>query len=1323
MYSCSTLQELITQVKEGNQGITFVRSAKEEYFVSYRDVYKLALESLHRLRKAGIREGQEAVFQLDDPYEFIVMFWACVLGKVIPVPVSIGTTEDVRHKLKAIWERLIDPVLIMPEDEYAQLSEFCDNHAEFQQWGSHLQERTLHSAALVQPFEQLGAIEESLENLALPQAQKTDIAFIQFSSGSTGAPKGVVLTHGNLISNMSAIVSGSKATEQDTSLSWMPLTHDMGLIGFHLTPVLANMNQIMMPPALFIQRPAIWLNKASEHQVSVLASPNFGYKHLLSYFQRRRKEKWDLSQVRLIFNGAEPISADLCEAFLEEMAPFGLKPEVMFPVYGMAEASLAVTFPPVEETLQKVQVHRSKLAIGSKVTYIDAGDQGPETTTAESEKQSVTFVDVGTAVQDCEIQICDDSDQPLEEGHIGHILIRGDNVTTGYYRADDINARTFTDQGWLRTGDLGFIHQGRLVITGRFKDIIFINGQNVYPHDLEQLAEQLDEVDLGRIAICGLYQAERGSDEVVAFVIHRGDLQRFVPVMQKLKQAIWSQTGIELSKVIPVKSIPKTTSGKIQRYQCAEAYRAGEYESVLEELDRLTSAQQEQQADLEEERTRTSTELQLLELWSDLTGEAPPTSVHQPFYELGIHSLKAASLIGRIREQFRIELQLRDFFQTGTLHQLAAFIDQAERMDETSSVSHYEGTDYPLSPAQTRVYWLEQMEDIHYAYHIPMQLNISGKMDAEELRKVFHTLTQIHPILRMQVRVRDGQPYQVRNDDAQLQVEFENCAQTLASLDEQWQSFLRPFDLANAPLFRARLLSHSNDQHTLLLDAHHLMLDGISMNLLIQDFQKCLNDEQVETSEIHFGDYAKWLEQTRSAQSEEQDASRNFWKQELQGELPLLQLPYDKTRPEQRTYKGATWTQPVSDELKQKLQQAAKKLACNESSLYYAAFVMLLSRFSGQKQFVTGLLTSGRTSLDTETMLGMFNAFLPLKADVSDDFTLVEWTRQLQEQLIAIMDHQSYPLEQMLDDIAYRADRSRNPLFDTMLIYHNQMEQVHQFEAKGRQFTHQYVHNRAAKLDLKLDLFPGQKGTLDGIWEYNTQLFHESTIQRMADAYCWLLEQIAAASPEQKVTDLQLLRPEEQQHMMESWNRTEAPFPDQHLLHERFEEQVARHPQRQAISFGHESLTYAELNARSNRLARYLQQHGVEPDSWVAILSPRKLDMMIGIFAVLKAGGAYVPISPDFPEDRIAYMLEDSGASLVLRGCQTDIPSQIDASERMIIDLDDDAPWRELDESNLSRSTAPDKLAYMIYTSGSTGKPKGTMIEHRAVINRLHWMQ
>jgi len=568
MFTATTLTELIETHRSADRSITYLEGEQSERSVSFGQLYERALGILYHLQRLGARRGDKLILFLADNEQFIDAFWAGVLGGIVPVPVAIGISDEHRHKLLRIARKLGTPFLYTDRRSLERIAAFAAQSGEQKTYDA-LSRRVF----LV---DQLDDISRAGKR---ERAQPGDVAFIQFSSGSTSEPKGVVLTHRNILANGLGSTELAGFNQDDVSISWMPLTHDMGLIGMHIYMFANRVHQHLMPTELFVRRPLLWLTFATRKRATVLCSPNFGYRHYLKVLGERPTDGLDLSTVRLIFNGAEPISVSLCEEFLQRLAPARLKREALFPVYGLAEASLTMTFPPIGAPYRAVSLNRHHLGVGESVQVVERGA-----------RDGTELVSVGRPIPYTRLRLVGNDDKQVSEGTVGHIQISGDNVTQGYYEDPATNAEAITNDGWLRTGDLGVSVEGQLYITGRAKEILFVNGQNYYPHDLESIAQQAQGLELGKVVVAGVRLPNAQTDQLVVFVLHRGELADFLPVATEVTRLINEHTGLEVTEVVPVKRIPKTTSGKIQRHLLEESYVEGEFASELAELQALRAA-------------------------------------------------------------------------------------------------------------------------------------------------------------------------------------------------------------------------------------------------------------------------------------------------------------------------------------------------------------------------------------------------------------------------------------------------------------------------------------------------------------------------------------------------------------------------------------------------------------------------------------------------------------------------------------------------------------------------------------------------------------
>ncbi len=637
-----TMTALLADGRGRDRTIRFIDGQDDESALSFAELWERAAALLGSLQAKGMQAGDELIIFSRSNRSFVIAFWAAILGGIVPVPVAVGISDEHRFKLFRILRQLHRATLFTEQDLLDRLVEFADKQ-ELVDVSGLLRERSVLISDV-----------ESTDAGALYEASPDDLAFIQYSSGSTSDPKGVCLTHRNLCTNIRAIVEATGWNEKDHSLSWMPLTHDMGLIGYHLSVMAAGANHAVMDTNLFVRRPLMWMSKANELRATQLCSPNFGYKHFLKLFERKGLPDLDLSCVKLILNGAEPISWELCEAFLAALGPHGLKRTAMFPVYGLAEATVGVSVPEPGGEYSRITVHRHSLKIGEPFEYAEAGDA-----------DAVSFVKVGKAIRDVEIRIAGDDDSVLDGNRIGHIQLRGGSVTERIYGDEEATAGLFTDDGWLRTGDCGVFVDTQLVITGRQKDIIIVNGQNYYPHDIEEIAAGLDELDLNKIVVVGATPTESQTEELLAFIIHRGDLAAFVELADKVRAIVGEHTGLEVDHVIPVQRIPKTTSGKVQRAALLNDYLDGEFSDVLAQM-----------APVEEEAFETDDDplVAELEIIAHEFSKERRVGPDDNLFEVGLSSLTLTEIVLAVDEKYPGKLDISDLFDYPTLREVAAFL-------------------------------------------------------------------------------------------------------------------------------------------------------------------------------------------------------------------------------------------------------------------------------------------------------------------------------------------------------------------------------------------------------------------------------------------------------------------------------------------------------------------------------------------------------------------------------------------------------------------------------------------------------------------------
>lgn len=1114
----NSLVDVLIANMENDKGITFISGENTERFVLYSELYARAERYLHKLQCKGIGKDSELILQIEDNECFLYSFWACLLGGIIAVPVTVSSNDEHRLKLFNIWSILDRPSIITDEKTAKALEKYANNN-DLSNSFEVMSKRTVF-------IDELNEVTEK----GKPSLHRLDdIAFIQFSSGSTGDPKGVVLTHGNLLTNINAAIECGEYTYNDSSLSWMPLTHDLGLIGCHLVPLSVNIHLYLMPTSLFIKHPNLWLEKANYHQVTLLYSPNFGYRYFLDNFKRENAANWDLSQIRLIFNGAEPISTELCIEFLNTMKEFGLKRNTMYCVYGMAEASVAVSFPPAGEDFVSIKLDRESISIGQTVKEVGYSE----------DVKSVCLVDVGYPVKECSIRICDENSNEIADDIVGYIQIKGKNVTSGYYNNKEATEKAITKDGWLNTSDLGFTRNGRLIITGRFKDIIFVNGQNYYPHDIERVVEELEDIESGKIAACGVFNKEAQKEQIILFVLFRRNLKEFIPLSEKIRKYINKQMNLEIRDVVPVKRIPKTTSGKVQRYKLGESYSNGQYQVILDEINMLLS---KNISELQIEGPSNQIEEKLLSIWQDILEiEKDKIGTNDNFFELGGNSLRATVLASKVQEEFEIEIPLNEMFDIIlTIKEIAKYIQDAEKTAFYSILPSEEKEYYLASSAQKRMFILNQLDGIGTAYNVPIAVKAIGNLDMARFEKVFKEIVQRHESLRTSFEVIDGSPVQKIHKKVNLEITCQEAEESQISNIINY--LIKPFDLKKPPLLRVNVISVGGSYHIIVFDMHHIISDGVSIKNLISELSKLYDGQILPELKVQYKDFSEW--QNELLKSDAFKAQEEYWTSIFSGDIPVLTLPLDFKRPSLQTFKGDTLKFQVSFEQIIELDKLSKQYNVTLNMLMYSIYTLLICKYSNQNDIVIGSLVAGRRHTDLQNVIGVFMNFLPVRNKINVQNTFLEYLNSVTNNLLNAYENQDYPFEIIIDHTGHRFDPSRNALFDTLINFHNEIGESINMEIEDLKTSIIEINRYISTLDLKLDIIEGNSGELLCSLEYNTCLFRKETVTGFIKHFQCLIELIIK-NPNQSLEEINLFTEieETQIEVKRKKNSTKAAHP------------------------------------------------------------------------------------------------------------------------------------------------------------------------------------
>jgi amino acid adenylation domain-containing protein len=919
-------------------------------------------------------------------------------------------------------------------------------------------------------------------------------------------------------------------------------------------------------------------------------------------------------------------------------------------------------------------------------------------------------VPIGKPLGNAKLYILDEHLQPVPVGVPGELHVAGNVLARGYLNRPDISAEKFIPNPFsalpgdrlYKTGDLArYFPDGNIEFLGRIDHQVKIRGFRIELGEIEEVLNEHSDIQLAVV----LAREDRPGDKRLVGYFTVNDSR--VPANRELQEFLKTRLPDYMvpAAFVPLEKFPVTANGKIDRKALPPP-----------ELNREAAGN-------EFIAPRNATEELLAEIWAQVLG-VEKVGVLDNFFELGGHSLIGVKLQSRINDAFDVEMQLRRIFEAPTIAELAKLLDGGS--EETAAAPEIlpvpREENFPLSFAQQRLWFLDQLEPNSPFYNIPTALRFQGRLHLAAFRQSLAVLIQRHESLRTTFGEQDGKPFQVFAEGIELPLEIRDL--TLQSVSEKeitvQQMALaearQPFDLKTGPLFRATIIQLAETECVVLFTMHHIISDGWSVTVLIQElaalYQSFVNGQSSPLAElpIQYADYAAW--QRHWLQGEILDAHLTYWKEKLADCPPLIELPTDRPRPPVQSFNGNTISTTFAPELALAVHQLSREEGCTPFMTLLATFQTLLARYSRQDDICVGTPVANRNRLATEGLIGFFVNTLVLRTDLSGNPTFLELLARVRETALGAFAHQDLPFETIVEAVQPQRDLSHTPLFQVMFVLQNETRQ--DISVPDLQISPIEADSGNAKFDLTL-IIADSPDSFSVSFEYNTDLFDQSTIERLLRHFNNLLQSIVA-DPERTLAVLPWLDAQEQQQIFREWNTTTMEFPETLCMHQWFEKIALDQPDAPALIFNAETLTYAELNRRANQLAQFLKKRGVQAESLVGICLERSLEMVVSILGTLKAGGAFIPLDPAYPAERLEYMLQDSRARVLLT--QQALADRFRDYDARVIAVDTTGTEiaAESDE-NLNLPLTPTNLAYVIYTSGSTGKPKGTMLQHRGWCN------
>lgn len=911
-------------------------------------------------------------------------------------------------------------------------------------------------------------------------------------------------------------------------------------------------------------------------------------------------------------------------------------------------------------------------------------------------KEYTSAIPIGKPISNTSVYILDKSHQPCPVGVPGELFIGGDGLARGYLNNPELTTEKFVDvptelygdlaidQKLYRSGDRArWLSDGNIEFLGRIDTQVKIRGFRIEISEIENRIMKHD-------GVTSVVVVPKGSDHnkyLCAYLTSDTELNQEVIrnfLLMDLPNYMVPSYFIKLDK------LPLKISGKI-------------------DVDELPEIERSIDIGLSYKGPSNDIEEKLIPIWEELLGLTNIGVTHN-FFELGGHSLKAAALMSELHKQFEVEVPLRELFKGPTIEELAAYIIRSDKQQYAAIEPQEEREYYIASAGQTRLYVLSQFEGVGTSYNIPAAFIVEGMLNFSKVELAFQQLVKRHELLRTSFDMVDGKVVQIVHENVEFALNHFEVEEH--DMDKAIKSYIQYFDLKKDPLLRVGLAKLDKTRHLLLFDMHHIISDGTTMGILVDEFIQLYEGKELPPINVQYKDFSQW--QYKQFETDRLKQQEQYWLDSFAGEIPVLNMPLDYLRPAIQSFEGKKLAFELDKEHTAQLNMLAKKTGTTLYMVLLASYNVLLMKYTGQQDIVVGSPIAGRSHADLKNMIGMFVNTLAMRNQPDGEKTFSSFLREVEENTLKNFENSDYQFEQLVEKLYIHRDKERNPLFDTMFVLQNTDER--RLELEGLQFESVKLDNQAVKFDITLNA-EESGGVIHLLLEYCTKLFKDETMARFASHFIYVLKQIVH-NPDLKLAEIELLTAEEKDQILFGNNRTSEEYPMDKTVQELFEQQVEKTPERIAVECGAECLTYQKLNERSNQLARVLRDKGVGSDVVVALIAERSIEMVTAMMAIIKAGGAYLPIDPDYPQERIQYMVEDSGSSIVL----TEKPllkrfADLDAD---LIDMNDSTLY-EGDSSNLKEIGNTQDLAYIIYTSGSTGKPKGVMIEQRNLVHYIWW--
>ncbi|WP_333465865.1 amino acid adenylation domain-containing protein [Microcoleus sp. T3_B1] len=1109
-------------------------------------------------------------------------------------------------------------------------------------------------------------IEQQSQENPVCDVTPENLAYLIYTSGSTGKPKGVQMPHASVGYYLQAIAKILPVNSNDVYLHTASFSFTASVRQLFLplsqgaTSIIATREQTRTPLSLFelIQTQGVTISDGVpsvwRYGLMALESLDIKYTEALSE-----------SKLRLIVFGGELLPYQL----IKKLRNLFKTPPRFFNVLGQTE-TIGHGFYPIPEDCN-----------------LEEG-----------------YVPVGHPLENIQqVYVLNSHLEPVKTNESGEVYVAGSTLARGYLHRTQANAENFISnpfnpqQRLFKTGDVArYSSDGTLEILGRIDLQVNIRGMRVELEEIESVLKFHPNIREGIVTV---REDIPGDQRLVAYIVANnqafnwGEIRSFLE--QKLPDYMVPNAFVLMEKlsVLP--------NGKLDRNSLPAPNISAEIRNFV--------------------APRTPKEQVIANIWAEVL-RLQKVGIYDNFLELGGHSLLASLVISRLREALSVELSVSVLFESLTVASLSEHIEASyyhNQQNQTLPIleSLDRSVELPLSLIQQRFWFLDQMEGANAAYNIARALRLVGRLNLTALQQGIESIIQRHETLRTSFGMVDEKPVQfiaatlpftLPLVDLQELPEVERLTELQRLITAE---YTKPFDLSTAPLLRVKLICIESESHVLLVTMHHIISDAWSVGIFFKELSNFYTASPLPDLPIQYADYAYWQRQWQ--QNDIITTQLNYWKQQLADAPPVIKLPTDRPRSAIQTFRSSIERFKLGYDLTSKLKTLSQKSGASLFMTLQAAFATLLYRYTGQEDIVIGSPITNRNRPALESLIGFFVNTLVLRTGLENNPTFRELLAQVRQVALNAYSHQDVPFDRLVEFLQPQRLLSHSPLFQVMFVLQN--SPVEKLELPGLSVTQIELDRPTAGATFDLTLSMQEiDSELRGAFEYNANLFDAGTIARMAEHFQTLVEAIAT-NPDECVGQLPLLTAAEQHELLIEWNQTQTNYPHQ-CIHQLFEEQVEKTPNAVAVGFKNQQLTYRELNHRANQLAHYLQKLGVGEETLVGICLERSPNTIVAMLGILKAGGAYLPLDPTYPSERLAFMLQDAQAFLLLTEQQ--LWGQLTTVEQICIDSDWSVICQE-SQQNLKCNTTADNLAYVIYTSGSTGQPKGVMVPHRGVVRLI----